>query len=167
MTEPWEGLVIVGMGNPLLSNDGVGRHAAVSLGSAFSGARVETIPMIGMDLLDLIIGHESLVIVDAVANGADPVGKVTRFQMPDQGVHTASSHGPDLHLVLALGRSLGLPIPRTIHIYGIEIGTEVPYGETLSPELQARFKTAVESIATDMRTILGSQGSFATPEMRA
>lgn len=167
MTEPWEGLVIVGLGNPLLSNDGVGRHGAIALGRLFPGARVETIPMIGMDLLDLILGHDALVIVDAVATGSSPVGTVSRFQLPGQGLHVASSHGPDLQLVLSLGRSLGLPVPRTIHIYGIEIGTEVPYGETLSPELQTYFKTAVESIATDMRTSLGSQGSCATPGMRA
>lgn len=150
MTETWEGLVIVGLGNPILSDDGVGHRAAAALGKMFSGARVATIPMIGMDLLDLISGHDTLCLVDAMTTGGVSVGTVTRLQEPGKGLHVASSHGPDLHLVLSLGRSLGLPMPRTILIYGIEIGTEVPYGEALTPALQARLETAVKDIAADM-----------------
>jgi len=157
VTETWEGLVIVGMGNPLLSDDGVGLHAARALGRSFPAAAVQTIPMIGMDLLDLIAGHNSLCLVDAMTSGAVPVGAVTRLQEPGQGLHIASSHGPDLHVVLSLGRSLGLHIPHIILIYGIEIGRNIPYGETLTPGLQAGFNSAIQRIAADMRETLYGQ----------
>jgi len=155
MTEAGEGLVIVGLGNPILSNDGVGVHAAISLASVFPGAEVTTIPMIGMDLLDRMIGHDTLVIVDAVATGSSPIGTVTHFQLPGQGLHVTSSHGPDLQLLLSLGHSLGLQLPRAILVYGIEIGTEVPYGETLTPALQERLETALQDIAADIHCHLG------------
>lgn len=155
MSEGWEGLVIVGLGNPILSDDGVGRRAAAALGGRFPGARVETIPMIGMDLLDRIAGHEVLVIVDAAATGRAPIGSLSRLQEPDKSLHIASSHGPDLHQILSLGRSLGLHIPQTILIYGIEIGTEIPYGESLSSNLQARLESAVQDIAADIEKSLG------------
>ena len=134
MTEIWKGLVIVGMGNPLLSDDGVGHHAARALGSALPGAAVHTIPMVGMDLLDLIDGFHSLCLVDAMTTGTVPVGTVNRFPLPGPGLHSCSSHGPDLQSVLSLGHALSLNIPRTVLFYGIEIGTEIPYGEDPYPE---------------------------------
>ena len=150
MTEIWENLVIVGMGNPLLSDDGVGHHAARSLGSAFPGSAVHTIPMIGMDLLDLIDGFHSLCLVDAMTTGTVPIGTVKRFPLPGPGLHSCSSHGPDLQSVLSLGHALNLNIPRTTLLYGIEIGTEIPYGEDLTPKLKQRFKTAIRQIAADI-----------------
>jgi hydrogenase maturation protease len=154
VTETWEGLIIVGMGNPLLSDDGVGRHAAKALGRSFPGAGVQTIPMIGMDLIDLIVGYDSLCLVDAMTTGEIPCGAVRRIQSPGHALHVASSHGPSLQLVLSLAHSLDLHIPRTILIYGIEIGKDIPYGEILTPTLQNRFETAIETITADLRATL-------------
>ncbi len=154
MTDVWQGLVIVGMGNPLLTDDGVGHHAARALGSdCFPGAVVHTIPMVGMELLDLIAGYDSLCLVDAVTTGKRPIGAADRFPLPGPGLHSCSSHGPDLHSVLSLGHSLHLNIPQITLLYGIEIGTEIAYGEDLTPALRARFKTAILQIAEDMRTL--------------
>jgi len=158
VTEIWERLVIVGMGNPLLSDDGVGHHAARALGSAFPGAAVHTIPMIGMDLLDLIAGYHSLCLVDAMTTGAISIGGINRFPLPGPGLHGCSSHGPDLQSVLSLGHSLDLGIPRITMVYGIEIGTEIPYGENLTPPLQGRFRTAIQRIAADMKACLQPKG---------
>ena len=154
MTEIWENLVIVGMGNPLLSDDGVGHHAARALGSAFPGSAVHTIPMIGMDLLDLIDGFHSLCLVDAMTTGTVPIGTVKRFPLPGPGLHSCSSHGPDLQSVLSLGHALNLNIPRTTLLYGIEIGTEIPFGEDLTPSLQRCFKTAVRQIDMGVKSLL-------------
>ena len=154
MTEIWENLVIVGMGNPLLSDDGVGHHAARSLGSAFPGSAVHTIPMIGMDLLDLIDGFHSLCLVDAMTTGTVPIGTVKRFPLPGPGLHSCSSHGPDLQSVLSLGHALNLNIPQTNHLYGIEIGTEIPFGEDLTPSLQRCFKTAVRQIDMGVKSLI-------------
>ena len=150
MTEVWEGLLIVGMGNPLLSDDGAGHHGARSLGRVFPGSAVHTVPMIGMDLLDLIDGFHTLCLVDAMTTGTLPVGSVKRFPLPGPSLHTCSSHGPDLQSVLSLGHALGLDMPRNILLYGIEIGTEIPYGEDLTPALKRCFKNAIRQIAADM-----------------
>ncbi|MCF8142385.1 MAG: hydrogenase maturation protease [Deltaproteobacteria bacterium] len=154
MNETWEGLIIIGMGNPLLSDDGVGLHAARALGRSFPGAAVHMTPMVGMDILELIVDYDSLCLVDAMTTGEFPLGAVSRFRPTGQGLHLSSSHGPDLEGLLSLGKTLGLNIPRVILTYGIEIGREIPYGEELTPELQKCFNGAVAKIAADMRTTL-------------
>ena len=116
-----------------------------------------TIPMAGMDLLDLIDGFYSLCLVDAMTTGTVPVGTVNRFPLPGPGLHSCSSHGPDLQSVLSLGHALSLNIPRTVLLYGIEIGTEIPYGEDLTPKLKGRFKSAARQIVVDMGTSLNTQ----------
>ena len=154
MTDCWQDLVIVGMGNPLLSDDGVGHHAALALGSAFPGATVHTIPMVGMDLLDIVEGFDKLCLVDAVTTGAEPMGTANRFPLPGPGLHSCSSHGPNLKSVLSLGHSLSLNIPKITLLYGIEIGNKVAYGEELTSKMRACLRTAVEKIAADIRGCL-------------
>jgi len=156
VNDTWEGLIIIGMGNPLLSDDGVGLHAARALGRSFPGAAVHMTPMVGMDILEFIVGYDSLCLVDAMTTGEFPLGAASRFRLTGQGLHLSSSHGPDLEGLLSLGQSLGLNIPRIIMIYGIEIGRQIPYGEDLTPALQKRLNGAVEKIAADMRMTLCS-----------
>lgn len=158
MTDTWQGLVIVGMGNPLLTDDGVGRHVARALARAFPGAAVHTVPMVGMDLLDIINGYHSLCLVDAVTTGTDQVGTVSRLPLLAPGLHGCSSHGPDLPSVLSLGHHLCMDVPRTILLYGIEIGLEVAYGEELTPALRECVNTAINEIAADMTVCLQNRG---------
>ncbi len=66
-----------------------------------------------------------------------------------------SNDGVGHHAVRALEHALSLNIPRTTLLYGIEIGTEIPYGEDLTPKLKGRFKTAVRQIVVDMRNAAG------------
>jgi hydrogenase maturation protease len=151
VTDTWEHLVIVGMGNPLLTDDGVGHHAARALGRIFPGAVVHTIPVAGMDLLDIIEGYQGLCLVDAAISGTDPVGRVTRLLLSAPGRHGWSSHGPELQSILTLGHHLGIHVPQTIVLYGIEIGVDVAYGEELTPRLKKRFNTAIKTIAAHMK----------------
>lgn len=151
MGETWEGLLILGLGNPLLSDDAVGREAAEALGPRFPGAVVRTMAMIGMDLLDAVLGFEGLCLLDAMCTGEVPPGSVACCLLPEKAVHLGSSHGPDLHNLLSLGRLVGLPVPGFIGVYGIEIGQAIPYGETLTPALREALGSAVEEIASALR----------------
>jgi hypothetical protein len=79
---------------------------------------------------------------------------VNRFPLPGPGLHSCSSHGPDLQAVLSPGRTLHMDIPRTTLLYDIETGTEIPYGEALTPALKRCFKSAIRQIAADMEARL-------------
>jgi hydrogenase maturation protease len=53
-------VLILGMGNPILSDDGVGLVIARALEGRIEGARIETSPIIGLGLLDMVTGYERI-----------------------------------------------------------------------------------------------------------
>ena len=85
--------IIVGIGNPILCDDGVGIHVAqqlkhhitdpqVTIDEAFTG---------GMNLLDLLIGYERAILIDAVKTQDAKKGEVKRFSLQDMSsVHSVS-----------------------------------------------------------------------------
>ena len=56
--------LILGMGNPILSDDGVGLALAAMLRNKIRGADVAASAMIGLSLFDLIIGYDTIFIIE-------------------------------------------------------------------------------------------------------
>ncbi len=77
----------------------------------------------GHDLLELLDGRGSLILVDAVSSGAAP-GTLHRFQWPDgrmQTLRPGSTHDLGLAVALRLADVLGL-LPARVVVHGIEVG---------------------------------------------
>lgn len=119
-------LRIVGVGNPLMGDDGVGvavirRLEALSLPSGVEAVDGGTG---GVALLSLMEGWEKVWLIDALDMGAPP-GTLRRLPveavslpLAEEGVGP-SLHQVDLGAVLALGRELGV-LPSRLVLYGIQ-----------------------------------------------
>ncbi|HPQ43022.1 MAG TPA: hydrogenase maturation protease [Syntrophales bacterium] len=155
--------LILGMGNPILSNDGVGLSIAKMLEGKIPHADVASSTMIGLSLFDLIIGYDILFIVDAMTTHDSGIGKLKKISECDrQGtLHLFSSHGMDIFELMELGSLCGFKVPRLAAVYGIEIGDEVAFGGTLSPALTKQLPGIIESIVTDIAGALPSLFSSA------
>jgi hydrogenase maturation protease len=133
--------VVVGLGNPLLSDDGVGIYAARLLAERLAGApvAVEESSWGGMRFLDLLTGYTHAIIIDAIQWRHGPPGTVYRLP-PDEAVPTAravSFHDISLGTALALGRRLGIPLPAEIVFLAVEAGDVLTVAEGCSPEVEA------------------------------
>jgi len=145
--------LVLGMGNPILSDDGVGLFIAREVGKKIDQVDVITTPLVGLDLLDLLAGYNRLILIDAMISGKS-VGEITKLEEGEGSLHLFSSHGLNFPELMRLGRELGYEIPEVVAIYGIEIGNEVSFGEGLSPELQAKVQTAIPELAAAIRSSL-------------
>jgi hydrogenase maturation protease len=134
-------IVIVGLGNVLLQDEGVGIHLVRSLGKGDLGyTNVEIIDGgTSSDIVSLVEGADTLIIIDAVRGGDKP-GTIYRFGIDDVNSHLAtrlSVHQLDivdnLRLLELLGRG-----PRSTVIIGIEPET-VDWGLELSWEVQNKM----------------------------
>ncbi len=146
-------LVIVGCGNPLLGDDGVGLEVVRRLSAAPlpPGVRVVEAGLPGLTLLDIVHGYRQAVIVDAVMAGLPP-GEVLCFsdgELPPPGYSRWSLHGVGLVEALKLGRLLGDGFPEQLTIYGIQVGS-VNLGEGLSPPVLAAVETVVDRIGKEV-----------------
>jgi hydrogenase maturation protease len=145
--------LILGMGNPILSDDGVGLVLAERLKGRIEGVDVACNPMIDLSLLDNIIGYDFVYLIDAMTTRGGKRGELKRIHEEDSigTLHLFSSHGMNFYELMKLGRSIGYEMPEVGCIYGIEIGDEVEFGESLLPEIEEKLDEIIEIICSDIR----------------
>ncbi len=145
--------LVVGLGNPILGDDGVGWRVAERVRERFDDPDVAVLCLSlgGLSLVEHLAGYRRAVIVDAMTTGASP-GTLHRFDAvaaADPGAqHTASVHDLSLATALALGRELGLDLPGEIVVVGVEAAPEFEFGEELS-EAVARALPDMERAVRD------------------
>jgi hydrogenase maturation protease len=136
--DPPRPIAIVGVGNLLLSDDGVGIHAVRRLRSdtrVESMARLIDGGTVGTDLLAEVCGCENLLIVDAVDAGLPP-GTTIRMDLsgPDpQKIDTRNAHQSGIPGLLDDLRLLG-QAPRQVVLVGVQPAA-IGLGTQLSPEV--------------------------------
>jgi hydrogenase maturation protease len=152
--------IVVGLGNPLLTDDGIGIYAARDLAGRLAGAACVTVAESswgGMRFLDLLAGFEKAIIIDAIQWRHGPPGTVYRLP-PDEAVPTVravSFHDISLGTALALGKKLGIPLPTELVFLAVEAGDVLTVAEGCSPEV-ARALPEVARLAMDQLAAWGA-----------
>lgn len=133
--------VVLGMGNLLMGDEGVGIHVVRSLASALGGDSipgVETVEIgtAGMRAVHAIAGKDKAIFVDCALMDSPP-GTIRRFTPEDvrsrKRLRGFSTHDGDLLGFIALSRRLG-ECPPDVVLFGIE-PRKIGPGMRLSPEL--------------------------------
>jgi hydrogenase maturation protease len=149
--------IVVGLGNPILSDDSVGIKAASLVKALLAGlAQVEVAEAYagGLRLMEAIAGYDRAIIVDAMTTGTCAPGTVVRLR-PGDAARTRNllcTHDSDLETSLCLGRELGLALPGEIRIIGIEAKDVENFGEELTSTVQAALPAAVAQIVSLCRS---------------
>ncbi|MFH1383078.1 MAG: hydrogenase maturation protease [Chloroflexota bacterium] len=141
--------LILGMGNPILSDDGVGIYVARALADLdHPGTTVMEAGVAGLELLDLLTGYDRAIIIDAIQTKEGRIGQIYRL-MPqglDTTRHAAAPHDVNFATALELGKRLGLAMPREITIFAIEAGDVSTFSEKCSPEVEQAIPVCVEKV---------------------
>ena len=142
-------VLVLGLGNPLQRDDGVGIRVVEELERRQLPDHVEVMDggTPGVGLINLIEGRARVVIVDAAEMGRRP-GEVVRFRIQDVKL-TGSPERFSLHHsgvadALALAEALGAPLPEIV-VYGVQ-PAQVSWGEELGSETAAALPALVETI---------------------
>jgi hydrogenase maturation protease len=142
------------MGNPLLCDDGVGLSVAAELKSRLdqSDVTIMETSVAGLSLLDLLVGYDKAIIVDAIQTVDGKAGQIYRLDPKafDTALHTASSHGIDFTTALEFGKKLGLPIPQEIVILAIEASDVSTFNEECTPEVKQAVPACVEMVLREL-----------------
>jgi hydrogenase maturation protease len=153
-------LLLLGLGNDILTDDGVGLHVVRELGHKFAGQPTidvrETTEM-GLALLDFITGYRTVVIVDSIQTGKAPPGVLHEL---DPSTLTQLSgrtpHFLGVSETLALGRQLGLAMPEQVKIFAIEVEDPFTLGTTLTPTLRSALPGITERVAVALQELAQS-----------
>jgi hydrogenase maturation protease len=146
--------VVVGVGNPFRSDDGVGLAVARRLRPLVpEGVDVVELEGEPVELLDAWDGADLALVVDAISTGGEP-GTVVRVEAGKQPVParpgSASTHLLGLAEAIELGRELGR-LPRRTVVFGIE-GGSFAAGEQLTPEVERAAGEAAEAVLAELES---------------
>lgn len=142
--------MILGLGNELLGDDGIGLVAAGALRDAGSEeVTVISSPLSGMYLIDLVEGFDDLIVIDSIP-GRQP-GRVVSMDLRSMGPSPVpSAHYAGLAEALAAANAAGMQVPGRVAVVGVEIGTSLVIGDPISSPVSralTRILRAVRSVA--------------------
>jgi hydrogenase maturation protease len=143
--------LVIGLGNPLVSDDSVGLRVAAELKRRLADrpdVAVEEDFWGGLRLMERMAGFGRAIVIDAIVTGAEPgtIHLLTPEAIPTQ--RSASAHDVNLPTALEFGRQAGLALPENddILLIGIEAENVLDFGETCTPAVEAAVPRAVEEV---------------------
>lgn len=146
-------MIVIGLGNPILGDDGVGWRVAQALLALVGEAKeieVDCLALGGLSLMERLVGYEQAIIVDAICTREAPVGSVSCFpleELPDLCTgHTTAAHDVSLQTALKVGRAMGATLPEDIMVVAIEAEHVYDFCEALSPPVAAAVPQAVQQV---------------------
>ena len=146
--------VVVGLGNTVLRDDGVGIFTARRLRDELGDvADVIEAELAGMDLIEMLEGYDRAVIIDAIQLNGEAPGTVFRLRPDDMKItpRLASFHDIDIVTALALGTRLGFRMPEDVIIYAVQVEDILTLEEGCLPAVEGIIPSLVQEIAATLR----------------
>lgn len=148
--------LILGLGNPILGDDGVGWKVAEVVKSQLPAlspyVEVDCASLGGLSLMERMLGYPHVILVDCMETGRVPIGTVRVMPLSDlenpMAGHSASAHDTSLINALEAARSMGSEVPARVDVVTIEAKTSYDFSEELSPAVAAAVPVATQQVLT-------------------
>jgi len=150
-TDKRNGIVIVGLGSPIRTDDAIGLVIARRLGDLClrSDCHIKELMTGGIQLVEEILGFDTAIIIDAMHCTDGAVGTCHRFEIGDLGVRIPClTHHFGLMEGIELGKRLQLDIPGELRVYGIEVSDPYTVSEHMTPELTRSIPRILDYISS-------------------
>ena len=142
---------VIGIGNLLRADDGVGIHVVRILQEEMPGVDAVDLSTANIDLLDHVRSRDRVIIVDAITTGAEP-GTIHKLE-PRELVESdfSQSHGLNLPGILKLGEQLyPEEMPRKIVILAVEAQDVESFSSVLTEKVRAAIPKLIRMIKREL-----------------
>lgn len=165
--------LLLGMGNPILSDDAVGVRLARDIGKRLSGTPglsiVEECSVGGLNILDIVAGFDRLIVLDSIRTAGGTPGEWHRFTSDAlrDTMHLNNVHDANFATALELGRRMGMSLPsgEDIHIFTVEVLDNETFSEVMTGPLERWYPDYFGEILREIEEILaGSDAGDANPD---
>jgi len=147
-------ILVLGLGNPILSDDGVGFVLIDELEKIVTDENIifEKISLAGMEILETMLDYDKVILLDSIQLGEEP-GKIHRLTEDD--IHLtqhSSTHDLGFKTVLDLGKQYYKDrMPKELLIFGIEAKDVTTFSESLTSEVQAKIPEILKEILKEFK----------------
>jgi hydrogenase maturation protease len=165
--------LVLGLGNPILTDDGVGVRVAEAVQAALMADRagdngvssapqpadtvdVQEVSVGGLTLMECMLGYERVILVDACELEDAAPGTIRRMSMDDlrsfsPTQHSASPHDASLTTAMNFGQQMGLPLPTEVVIYAIGVENVMDFSDQPTPAVAAAIPTVAAAVLAELR----------------
>jgi hydrogenase maturation protease len=154
--------LVIGLGNPILGDDGVGWVVAEQIRKALTDRPMSTVDLQpvevdfaslgGLSLMERLTDSERVILIDSIFTGRKKIGTVSQFTLSDipdlTAGHSASAHDTSLRNALNVGRSMHIDLPEDGNVFIVAIEAEAVYdfSQELSPAVAKAVPIALKTV---------------------
>lgn len=132
-------VLVIGLGNPILGDDGVGWRVAEEVKKQLTpemSVDMECLSLGGISLMEHLIDYDRAILIDAFALD-ESFGSILVLKLSDlpnySAFHTTSPHDTSLQDAIELGKSVGAHLPYDVTVVGIATKHVCDFSNALSP----------------------------------
>jgi hydrogenase maturation protease len=150
--------LVLGIGNEILSDDGIGPRLVRDLSEMIDDPYVnfKTAFCGGLEIMEYIRDYEKVIIIDSIYTRKGKPGNVYCFTPSDfrETSNLSNLHDVNFITALHLGDILELNIPSDLHIIAVEIIEDREFSEKLTPLLSMRYPEILEEVTALIKKII-------------
>ena len=153
--------LILGLGNPILTDDRVGLEVARALHERQPAGSTEFVEAYvgGVELLNVLEGWKRVVLIDSVEPGRQKPGELKEIPLEDLATKYTpiTPHNAGLVHCLGLGRACGMEMPEDLVVFTIGVKESFVFSESCT---EVVAKTIPENVEHIHQRLFGSEGRW-------
>ncbi|HEX3050236.1 MAG TPA: hydrogenase maturation protease [Aggregatilineaceae bacterium] len=144
--------LLVGLGNPILTDDAIGWRVVEQTRDHFElgDVDIQLVCVGGLSLAELMIGYKRVIIVDSIITKRHLPGTVYHLALCSlpETLNSSSAHDTNLTTALEALRRFNAPLPDNdaIEFVAVEALDVWTFGESCTPDVAASIPTAAERV---------------------
>jgi hydrogenase maturation protease len=147
--------LVLGIGNDILGDDGVGLHIAREVAHRVRNGSIEVkeTTAAGLNLLEMVRGYQRLIVTDAILMDSTDSGKIHRLTLKALGEsRQLTPHGAGLPAMLEVGKQL-YPgeMPEDVVIYAVETANVDYVTDEMTRSVSEAVPRAAQLILDDLK----------------
>jgi hydrogenase maturation protease len=150
MKFPSKDVLILGLGNDILMDDGIGPKIVMELKNSFINPKIEyeTAAVGGMELIEIIRDFNHVIIIDAIKTQNGLPGSVYYLTPSSfkETSHISNLHDISFITALQLAEKVGIFITTKIDIIAVEIIEDRVFGSEFSILMQEKYNSIKQEV---------------------
>ena len=151
-------ILVLGIGNDILTDDGIGPKICEYLKEKFQHHLIdfEKLNIGGLDILEFIQDYQTVIFIDAIKTKDGHIGDVNLYT-PDnfkETLHLSNLHDTNFITALELGKSLHFKIPPRMFIITVEIKEDMVFSEYFTEELTMKYADVKQKVVELLKELI-------------
>jgi hydrogenase maturation protease len=148
-------LLVLGIGNPILGDDGIGPRIVEDLKPEFRDVDFLSSYICCIELLEQIQKYNHLLIVDATISTEKDPGAIAQYTIDNyqDTLHLDNYHDVSLKELILLGQKLGYIMPEKIDILVVNVCEDKVFSTDFSPEVKEKYPQILSYIGQFIQEI--------------